>query len=259
MTRALIRSLACALTLAVGLLSWPNVSIAKSKKTYTEPKTGMDFVWIPAGSFMMGCDPKSDTCSDSEQPQHKVTLDGFYMGKTEVTQAQWVAVTGSNPSKNKGLDLPVENVSWQQAKSFCEKVGARLPTEAEWEYAARAGSTGRTICGDDESCPGTIAWYEANSGEQTHPVAQKRPNAWGLYDMAGNVREWVADRYGKNYYSKSPEKNPKGPTSGAGKSTRGGSFATHVSFLRLSYRFLVNPSSVFDYVTGFRCVMSKWL
>ena len=257
MKQGIIRNVTFIIGLVVASMLWPGALTAQTTKTYTDPKTGMEFVWIPAGSFMMGCDPNFDTCSDDERPRHKVTLGGFYMGKTEVTQAHYVAVMGSNPSKNKGRDFPVEQVTWYQAKEFCGKIGARLPTEAEWEYAARAGGTGKYICGDDESCLSAIAWYDANSGDRTHPVGEKRANSWGLYDMAGNVWEWVSDWYGKDYYSSSSARNPTGPSSGSFRVLRGGGFAYFAYALRVSYRYYGSPSHAYDYYGGFRCARSE--
>jgi formylglycine-generating enzyme required for sulfatase activity len=256
--QTVINSFTGAIALVAGTMLWPGALTAQTTKTYTDPKTGMEFVWIPAGSFMMGCDPNFDTCDDDERPRHKVTLGGFYMGKTEVTQAQYVVAMGSNPSKNKGREFPVEKLTWFQAKEFCEKIGARLPTEAEWEYAARAGGTGKYICGDDESCLTAIAWYGANSGDRTHPVGEKRANAWGLHDMAGNVWEWVADWYGTDYYSVSSATTPTGPSSGSFRVLRGGSFGDRVYYLRVSDRSVDYPS--FDYAgayVGCRCARSE--
>ena len=156
-----------------------------------------DMVAIPAGSFEMG----STTGSSDEQPVHRVNVPAFLLGRTEVTQGQWIAVMGGNPSKFKqcGLDCPVENISWIDAQTFAHKLSQktgktyRLPSEAEWEYAARAGSSGKWSFGDDASQLGQYAWFDANSNGKTHPVAKKKPNAFGLYDMHGNVYEWVQD------------------------------------------------------------------
>ena len=157
---------------------------------------------IPAGSFEMG-----STESNVEKPVHRVKLPGFLLSRTEVTQGQWQAVMGSNPShfKQCGADCPVENISWNDAQEFARKLSAktgknyRLPSESEWEYAARAGSSSKWSFGDDESQLGPHAWFRANSGYNTHPVAQKRANAFGLYDMHGNAWEWVQDNWHENY------------------------------------------------------------
>ena len=161
---------------------------------------GMEFMLIPAGTFMMG----SEKGYADEKPQHRVTISRpFYLGKYEVTQAQWEAVMGNNPSRFDGRNNPVEQVSWEDVRVFIARLNAheghtryRLPTEAEWEYAARAGSTSAYSFGDDAARLGQYAWYGDNSGKTTHPVGQKLPNAWGLHDMHGNVWEWVQGWYG---------------------------------------------------------------
>jgi formylglycine-generating enzyme required for sulfatase activity len=175
---------------------------------------GMDFVSIPAGEFMMGCSTGDERCEPDERPRHRVRITRpFEIGKYEVTQAQWLALMGANPSSNKGDSLPVETVSKLEALEFIAKLNAagdgyvyRLPTEAEWEYAARAGDA------SPYSGPlGEVAWYAANSEDETHPVGRKKPNAWGLYDVQGNVREWVWDLYSPTYYGVSPIDDPSGP------------------------------------------------
>lgn len=176
-------------------------------KTFTSPYTGMEFVLIPAGEFMMGSPSDEKGRYDQEGPVHKVTINNpFYMGKYPVTQRQWKKAMGTNPSKFKGDDLPVENVSWEKIQKFVkvlnEKEGAdkyRLPSEAEWEYACWASTQTRYSFGDDESKLNEYAWYDKNSGSKTHPVGQKKPNQWGLYDMHGNVSEWVQDRWHNKY------------------------------------------------------------
>ena len=189
----------------------------------------MEMVWCPAGAFMMGS-PSGFLGIGGEvgrwdvEMQHRVTLTkGFWMAKTGVTQGQWKSVMGSNPSWYKGDDLPMESVSWEDCQEFCRKagMGLRLPTEAQWEYACRAGATG------DYAGTGKLddmGWYEDNSGDQTHPVGQKAPNAWGLYDMHGNVWEWCADWYDDGYYEKSPGRDPEGPASGGSRVLRGGCY-----------------------------------
>lgn len=175
---------------------------------------GIDFVKIAPGEFMMGCSKNDNECNADENPRHRVQITkSFEIGKYEVTQAQWVAVMQTNPSSNKGDTRPVETVSKLEAQDFIAKLNGmndgfkyRLPTEAEWEYAARSGM--------DSPYSGPlaqVAWYAANSEDETHPVGQKSPNAWGLYDTQGNVREWVSDLYSPNYYSNSPAVDPTGP------------------------------------------------
>ncbi len=211
---------------------------------------GMEFVKIPAGSFMMGSDRKDD-----EKPIHKVTVNyEFYMGKYEVTQEQYESVTGSNPSSFKNCPkCPVESVSWEDAQEFIRKLNAkndgykyRLPTEAEWEYAARAGTTG-DFYGNLDS----IAWYDGNSDGKTHPVGQKQANAFGLYDMSGNVWEWCQDWYSD--YPSGAVTNPTGATSGSYRVLRGGGWFYVAVFLRSAIRFGYPPWER-SYDLGFRVV-----
>ena len=213
-----------------------------------------DMVPIPGGSFLMGCVPGDSECSDDEKPQHRVTVDSFYMDTHEVTQAQYEKVMGVNPSRFKdcGSNCPVETVSWNDAKAYCKKVGQRLPTEAEWEYAARGGKDGEKWYGDVDS----IAWYSSNSGHKTHPVGRKQANGYGLYDMTGNVWEWCSDWYGKDYYSSSPANNPAGPSSRSARVLRGGSWYGETRILRTSYRAGFTPTGSLNFY-GFRCVRDK--
>jgi formylglycine-generating enzyme required for sulfatase activity len=192
----------------------------------------MELVRIPAGEFLMGSPMSEASRENNEGPQHRVRISKpFYLGKYEVTQGQWVAVMGENPSNFKGDDrLPVENISWNDCVEFCRKVSQktgvriRLPSEAEWEYACRAGSTTAYSFGDSPDALGQYAWYEDNWDSKTHPVGQKKPNVWGLYDMHGNVGEWCADWYGEGYYRQSPPTDPSGPTSGELRVIRSGWF-----------------------------------
>jgi len=209
----------------------------------------------------MGCSAgDGDYCSDREKPAHAVTLSSFKMLETEVTESQYSAVMGENPSCNYntvgGPNNPVECVTWIQAKEFCEAIGGRLPTEAEWEYAARGGTTTRYYCGDSASCLGGIEWYSSNSEAKKNDVKGKTANAYGMYDMLGNVKEWTADWYDEGYYSVSPSDDPLGPASGSDRVIRGGFFISGDADLRVSYRGYFDPSYSNDRV-GLRCARSE--
>ncbi len=181
-----------------------------SRQIQIDRRDGLPYVFISPGTFSMGCSPGDDQCDDDEKPPHPVTITkGFWIGQTPVTQEAYLRVTGKSPSKFKGSNLPVEQVSWDDAAGYCRAVGLRLPTEAEWEYAARAGSASASYGNLDD-----IAWYAGNSSARTHTVGQKLPNAWGLYDMLGNVWEWTADWYDKDYYSRRVDLDPAGPMTG---------------------------------------------
>jgi len=217
---------------------------------------GMKFVLIPAGTFMMGSPPDEINRRDDEN-LHKVTISKpFSLQTTQVTQGQWKGVMGNNPSgfETCGDNCPVESVSWDDAQEFILKLNQmertdkyRLPDKAEWEYACRAGSTTRYYFGDDEAELGKYAWYSKNS-VGTHPVGQKKPNAWGLYDMHGNVWEWCQDWYGE--YTGSVT-DPKGPKSGEGRVLRGGSWFNNARGLRSAYRHRLGPGYRDDSI-GFR-------
>ncbi len=196
--------------------------------TTTPPN--MEFVLIPAGEFDMGSPSNEVGRYAEEGPVHHVKLaKDFYMGKYEVTQKQWREVMGTNPSYFKGDDLPVEQVSWYDVHEFIKMLNEiegtdkyRLPSEAEWEYAARAGTTTRYSFGDDESKLGEYAWYDKNSGGKTHPVGQKKPNLWRLYDMHGNVWEWVQDSWHDSYDGEPKNGSAWEGGSGSDRVTRGG-------------------------------------
>lgn len=183
----------------------------------------MELVYMKPGTFMMGGESRTDGRFQCvELPKHEVEISkGFYLGKYEVTQEQYSAITGSNPSKStKAPNCPVDNVGEDDALTFCGKLAeqtgldVRLPTEAEWEYASRAGRKGKWFFGDDASKIGEYAWYKDNAGAKSHPVGQKKPNPWGLYDIYGNVCERISDKYARNYYSISPKIDPTGPSQG---------------------------------------------
>ena len=219
----------------------------------------MDFVLIRPGSFKMGSEE-----SDDEKPIHEVTITKpFYMGKYQVTQEQWQALMGSNPSNFKGKTNPVEQVSWDDCQGFLKKLKSKLtgltpvlPTEAEWEYACRAGSTTKYCFGDEPKDLGDYAWYSGNSNDRTHPVGKKKPNAWGLYDMHGNVWEWCRDRYDKQYYAESPKKDPTGIGTGRSRVLRGGSWygIGGASYCRSAARIRYAPDARHDN-NGFRVVL----
>ena len=204
----------------------------------------LELVLIPAGEFLMGS-PDSDKDAD-EKPQHRVRITKpFYLGKYLVTQEQWEAVMGNNPSYFKGPKNPVEQVSWDDCQKFLDKLNKRqgnpagkfvLPTEAQWEYACRAGSTTRYYVGDDEARLGDYAWYGKNSDGKTHPVGGKKPNPWGLYDMHGNVLEWCQDWEDGGYYARSPTVDPMGAITGSYRVIRGGCWHFAAEICRSAYR-----------------------
>jgi len=225
----------------------------------------MDLVRIPAGTFMMGS-PLTELDRDADEGQvHEVTLSqDFYMGIYEVTQEQYQAVTGADPSyfTSSGLTAPVEKVSWYDAVVFCDQLSllagrtVALPTEAQWEYACRAGSTTRFYYGDDldYSLLGAYAWYSSNSGDQTHPVGEKAPNLWGLYDMHGNVWEWCSDWYDGNYYQYANNTDPQGPQITNRRVMRGGSWTPSPGPCRSANRNRNYPDNR-HYFLGFRVVV----
>jgi formylglycine-generating enzyme required for sulfatase activity len=230
----------------------PNRPIASAPKAgdVMTNSVGMKLVWVPAGEFMMGSPMSEAQRHSTEGPQHRVRISkGFWMGAYEVTQQEYLAVTGNNPSI---FDLPVESVSWEDAQGFCRRLSQkdgrtyRLPTEAEWEYACRGGTTG-PYAGDLEA----MAWHRENSGDRTHRVGQKRPNAFGLYDMHGNVFEWCQDWDGD--YASNPEVDPQGPAGGTDRVLRGGSWGTDRRLCRSAGRVSCTPDGRSSDV-GFRVV-----
>ena len=219
---------------------------------------GINMVFVEGGTFQMGATSEqgSDAYSD-EMPVHSVTLDSYYIAETEVTQAQWYAVMGTNPSSFTGDDRPVERVSWNEAQVFCRRLSQltgktyTLPTEAQWEYAARGGKKSKGYKYSGSNTIGDVAWCANNSSSQTHAVKQKQPNELGLYDMSGNVWEWCSDWYGS--YRSSSQTNPTGPSSGSRRVLRGGSWFGNVGFCRVSLRIDDYPSYSATGV-GFRLV-----
>ena len=239
-------------------------SSSPSGNTITIPvKNGIsiEMVKVEAGSFNMGATPEMENPFDSEKPVHRVTLThNYYIGKYEVTQALWQAVMGSNPSNFKGDDLPVEKVSWDDCQDFISKLNAmtgkrfRLPSEAEWEYAARGGNKSRGYQYSGSNTLGDVAWYNDNSGNKTHAVGTKQPNKLGIYDMTGNVFEWCQDCYGS--YSSSPQTNPIGAVSGAYRVYRGGSCYDSAGICSTSCRDGFFPDFRFRNL-GLRLVLSE--
>ena len=237
---------------------------------------GVEMALIPAGSFTMG----SMHGDDDAKPPHKVFVDAFWMDRTEVTQEQFDTLQLSNPSHFEGDKLPAEQVTWAQAARFCNarskteklepcydedtgacdftKNGYRLPTEAEWEYAARAGSEADYAFGSDARQLAAHAWFAGNAQKKTHPVAQKKPNAWGLFDMHGNIAEWCNDCYATDAYAKSSDKNPRGPATGKLYCIRGGAWNSSAEAARVFVRAGENPgfsdACLHRDAIGFRCV-----
>jgi formylglycine-generating enzyme required for sulfatase activity len=207
----------------------------------------------------MGCTSEQSACDDDEKPTHQVTLSDFQIGKYEVTQKQWTAIMGNNPSYFKGDNLPVEQVSWNDVQEFIQKLNQktgktyRLPTEAEWEYAARDASTGSAVLYSGSNNIDEVAWYSGNSGSKTHPVGQKWANALGIYDMSGNVWEWCSDWYGT--YSSSSQSNPQGASTGTVRVLRGGSWNNDPQDCRVSNRDGYYPDYR-DYRIGFRLAIA---
>jgi formylglycine-generating enzyme required for sulfatase activity len=222
--------------------------------------TQIEMVLVPGGTFTMGCTASNAyACSSNESPTHSVTItNAFYMGRYEVTQAQWLAKMGSNPSNFQGASHPVDTVSWNTVQGFLTATGMQLPTEAQWEYACRAstttafhGFTPNWVAGtNDDTLVGNIAWYGANSGSQTHAVGGKAANGLGLHDMSGNVWEWCRDWSGA--YSAGAQTNPTGPETGTYRVLRGGSWESGTNNVRSSHRDGTSPGFAFPGIFGFR-------
>jgi formylglycine-generating enzyme required for sulfatase activity len=220
-------------------------AVTTTGKVRVNPLDGLKYVWIPPGKFMIGCAPNDVDCYPDEKPAHEVTITkGFWIGQTEVTQAAYERVVGRNPSSFLGEDLPVDSVTWFQAHDYCSAIGMRLPTEAEWEYAARGGKSNYNWS------LGEIAWWSGNSAQQTHAVAQKQPNGYGLYDSLGNVAEWTANWY--EPYTTDPVTDPQGPPEGEYRIMRGGSWLGGLRNARWSSRMTRKPGVRGTYL-GVRC------
>jgi formylglycine-generating enzyme required for sulfatase activity len=262
----------------LGMIQLSSQTYAQSPKTITN-SIGMKLVLIPKGTFMMGS-PASEQGRDDDETQHEVTIsEDYYLGVFEVTRGQYEKVMGTNPSyfqkrvigKSDSSMYPVEQVSWEDAVEFCKKLSElpeekkagrvyRLPTEAEWEYACRAGSKAAysfganyAWFGANSKTLGDYAWFRENSGGQTHPVGEKKANAWGLYDMHGNVWEWCSDWYGE--YPKGSVSDPSGPSEGLSRVLRGGFLHDVAAGCRSAVRFRYGPT-YWGYYYGFRVALS---
>ncbi|MBI3680494.1 MAG: formylglycine-generating enzyme family protein, partial [Acidobacteria bacterium] len=234
----------------------PKVVTAAKGETRVNPKDGLTYVWIPSGQFTMGCSPGDNECDKDEKPAHPVTITrGFWLGQTEVTVGaykRFVQATGrqmpAEPSSN--ARMPMINVSWNDAANFCGWMGGRLPSEAEWEYAARAGSAAASYGLLED-----IAWVARRNtlpANGPHEVGAKQANGFSLHDMLGNVWEWVADWYDNKYYAAGPARDPRGPEQGTDRVVRGGSWDFYPLYARVSVRSGLEPSSR-GVVVGFRC------
>lgn len=276
---AIVSTLFCILALLQGCeRKTPEGDLAASPNALVQAQAGSaaEMVLVPGGTFVMGDKDEPDA------PPHEVTVSPFYMDKHLVTQAQYQKAMGDNPSRWKAETNPVESVRWSDAVKFCnarskleglepcynletweckyDANGYRLPTEAEWECACRAGAKTAYFFGDSPAQLADYAWFETNSGGHPQPVGQKKPNPWGLYDICGNLWQWCNDFYGVEYYTQSPEKDPRGPKEGDTKVVRGGAWKFSGDNCRCGYRYNENPGYVdvcFGYdIYGFRCVRS---
>ena len=217
---------------------------------------------VQGGTFTMGSSDDDADAYKDEKPAHSVTVSSFWIGQTEVTQELWEKVMGKNPSNFKGNKLPVEKVSWTDCQDFIKELNTktgkkfRLPTEAEWEYAARGGNKSKGYKYSGGNDIDKVAWYKDNSSEKTHDVGTKTANELGIYDMTGNVHEWCSDWYSNSYYSNSPTTNPQGPSTGSYRVLRGGSWFNYAEGCHVANRFNYGPVGR-DFDLGLRLVLSE--
>ena len=247
-------------TLATSHSQSPQSTSSANMLPITVNGVSFNMIKVDGGTFTMGATSEQQNPYPDENPTHQVTLSSYYIGETEVTQALWKAVMGKNPSKFKGDNLPVERVLWKDCQKFIEKLNSitgkrfRLPTEAEWEFAARGGNKSNLTQYSGGGNIDDVAWYDGNSGKKTHPVKKKKANELGIYDMSGNVWEWCQDWWGS--YGSSAQTNPKGPDSGSFRVLRGGSWFNNASYCRLSIHIGVSPRFRGDAI-GFRLALSE--
>jgi len=228
---------------------------------YTESVINLQMVAVQGGTFIMGCtSEQGNDCLDSEKPAHQVVMSDFYMGKYEVTQAQWESLMGNNPSQFKGANQPVVNINYDEVWAFIRKLNAQtgkqyhLPTEAEWEYAARGGAKSQGYKYSGSNNPDDVAWYADNGGSTTHPVGGKNGNELGIYDMSGNAWEWCNDWYGD--YSGAAQTNPQGVSSGTTLVCRGGGWISDAQGVRVARRYYNSPDNR-NFGIGFRLACSS--
>ena len=246
----------------------------KIGEDFTEKVSGVEIemIYVKGGTFRMGAtEEQGDDAYDYEKPVHSVTLSDYYIGKFEVTQGLWEEVMGTTIHEQRikagysstngvGSDYPMYYVNWEEAQEFCTRLGQltgknyALPTEAQWEYAARGGVKSRGYKYSGSNTIGNVAWYRDNNSSSTHPVATKQPNELGLYDMSGNVWEWCSDWYASDYYYDSPQSNPTGPPTGSRRVLRGGGWINFAEYCRVSSRNHNYPSFRDSYY-GFRVVL----
>ena len=246
-----------ALCLLISLLA-AEAAFADPPKTFRDCPSCPEMVVIPAGSFVMGTpdtvrSTPNDSGQDKEKPARTIQMKSFSLGKYEVTQAEWVAIMGNNPSENEGTNLPVDHVSWEMAQRFVEKLSQltgkqyRLPSEAEWEYAARAGTSNEYYDSDEMASLDAYAWFGANSGKEAHAVGEKKPNHFGLYDMYGNVWEWTQDCWNPSYQGAPQTQAAWEEGDCEYRVNRGGSWSNVSRMLRSAFRSRFAPSLTSTY------------
>ena len=236
---------------------------AKCFVTVIQPIEPEEMIWVEGGTFTMGCtDEQGNDCFDDEKPTHEVALSGFYIGKYVVTQKEWVAAMGTNPSyvQSTGDNIPVHCISWDHVQEYIVRLNAatgkhyRLPTEAEWEYAARGGNKSKGYKYSGSNNLDEVGWYTGNTSARINPVGEKKPNELGIYDMSGNLYEWCNDWYGR--YTGTPQTNPIGATAGIHRVLRGGCFNSKEIYMRISHRWSLPPAT-FTCCGSFRLVLDK--